>query len=89
MSAPGDLGAVPTRADVRERILALIGSDESREKVANWAALWVRQEDPQIEDAAVWQALKRLTGSDLRSSRTTYLHTEADFLSWLKDLGDS
>jgi hypothetical protein len=35
------------------------------------------------------QALMRLAGADLRSSRTTYLHTEADFVAWLRDLGDS
>jgi len=89
MSVPGDLGAIPTRADVRDKIVALIGSDQSREEIANWAALWVRQEDPQIEDACVWEALKRLTGADLRSSRTAYLHSDADFVAWLKDLGDS
>lgn len=89
MSTPGDLGAAPTRAEVRERILALIGGDESRQQASDWAAQWVRLPDPNIEDAAVWQAIKRLAGADLRSSKTTYLHTESDFLAWLKDLGDS
>lgn len=89
MSAHGDLGVSPTRADVRERILALIGEDDSREKVAAWAAQWIRQPEPDVPDAAVWQAIKRLSGADLRSSKTTYLHSERDFLEWLRDLGDS
>jgi hypothetical protein len=89
MSEAGDLGAAPTRAEVRERILSLIGGDEARQRVADWAARWVRLPDPNVEDSSVWQAIKRLAGADLRSSKTTYLHTERDFLAWLNDLGDS
>ena len=89
MSAPGDLGAPPTRAEVRERMLALIGSDECRQEMSDWAAQWIRLPDPNIEDAVVWQAIQRLAGADLRTDRNTYLHTEEDFWAWLRDLGDS
>ena len=89
MSAPGELGAAPMRAEVRERMLALIGSDAYRQQVADWAAHWIRLPNPHIDDPVVWQAIQRLAGADLRISKTRYLHTEADFLAWLKDLGDS
>ena len=89
MSAPGDLGSAPTRAEVRERILALIGSDEHRQQISDWAAHWIRLPDPHVEDRVVWQAIQRLAGADLRASKNTYLHSEEDFLAWLKDLGDS
>lgn len=89
MSDPSELGSAPSRAEVRERILALVGNDSARELVSNWAAQWIRQQDPNVEDPVVWQAVQRLAGADLRASRTTYLHGEQDFLAWLKDLGDS
>jgi hypothetical protein len=80
MSAPGDLDTAPTRAEVCERILALIGSDEQRQVVSGWAARWIRLPDPHVEDPVVWQAIQRLAGADLRGSRTTYLHKPT---SWL------
>jgi hypothetical protein len=88
MSVPSDLGVPPTRADVRERILALIGNDESREVVSNWAAQWIRLPYPNIDDADVWKAIQRLSGADLRLSKEKYLHTDQDFLAWARDLQD-
>jgi len=89
MPVPSDLGAAPSRAEVRERILALIGSDESREVVSDWAARWIRLPDPNIEDPVVWTAIQRLAGADLRISKEKYLHTDEDFMAWANDLGDS
>ena len=84
-----DLGAAPIRADVREKILTLISGDQSRQSVADWAAQWVRLSEPDVEDRVVWKAIKRLAGADLRTSPTTYLHRDEDFVTWLRDLGDS
>lgn len=89
MSDHGDLGAAPTRAEVREKILSLLGDDDVRHSVSDWAAQWIRLQDPNIEDLIVWQAIQCLAGADLRVSRTEYLHKEGDLLAWLKDLGDS
>ena len=83
-----DLGE-PTRSGVREKILALIGNDEARQGVSGWAAQWVRRTDPDIRDSRVWLAITRLSGADLRSSPTKYLHGSEDFAAWLKDLGES
>lgn len=79
----------PTRSEVREKIRALVGDDEARQKVSDWAAQWVRQFDPGIEDSQVWLAITRLSGADFRSSPTTYLHGGEDFAAWLRDLGES
>ena len=83
------MGTPPTRAEVREKILALFDGDEARGLVSDWAARWIREPDPNVEDAEVWEAITRLAGADLRTSPTTFLHSEEDFLEWLKDLGDS
>ena len=89
MSASGELGAPPSRAEVRAKIIALIGDERVREEIANWAAHWVRLPDPYVEDPVVWEALKRLAEADLRQSRDAYLHNDDDFAAWLKDLGES
>ncbi|WFU83268.1 hypothetical protein QA645_11155 [Bradyrhizobium sp. CIAT3101] len=88
MSDCEDLGE-PTRSEVREKMLALLGDDTQRQRVADWAAQWVRRLDPGIEDAKVWSAIISLSGADLRTSPDEYLHGDEDFASWLRDLGDS
>lgn len=88
MSASGELGMPPNRAEVRARIVALIGNDLVREEISSWAAQWVRLPNPYINDPAVWEAIKRLSGADLRLSRHVYLHTDEDFVAWLKDLAE-
>lgn len=89
MSENGDLGAPPSRVEVRAKIVALIGDEQVREQIANWAAHWVRLQHPYVEDSAVWEALKRLSGADLRQSQHAYLHTDEDFAAWLSELGGS
>ncbi|MEY9155263.1 hypothetical protein ABIG04_003573 [Bradyrhizobium japonicum] len=79
----------PTRSEVRQKVLALIGDDTARRGVSDWAAQWVRRTDPDIEDPGVWLALTRLSGADFRDSPTTYLHGDEDFAAWLRDLGES
>lgn len=88
MSDYDDL-AEPTRAEVRDKMLGLIGDDKQRQAVSDWAAQWVRRLDPDIEDAQVWLAITRLSGADLRMSPDGYLHGDEDFAAWLTDLGES
>lgn len=89
MSDRGDLDAAPSRADVREKLQALLEDGDRREEIANWAAAWIRARNPRVEDGKVWEALKRLAGADLRASRESYLHSCADFRDWLRDITDS
>jgi hypothetical protein len=58
----------------------------TREQVADWAARWIREAAPAVEDPLTWQALKELAGADLRTSPTDYLHGESDFHAWLDAL---
>ena len=76
----------PDRAAVRERLLDLLAGRESREGVATWASTWVTQDDPDVEDPIVWNALRELSGADLMISPVDYLHGEDDFHEWLDRL---
>lgn len=73
----------PNRAAVRERLLDLLAGRASREEVSAWASTWVRQQDPVVEDHVVWQALRDLSGADLKVSPVDYFHGEGDFHEWL------
>ena len=55
----------------------------TREEAADWAAAWVREPEPTVQDPVVWEALKQLSGADLRESPVDYLHSDADFHEWL------
>lgn len=76
----------PDRAAVRERLLDLLAGRESREGVAAWASTWVTQDDPDVEDPIVWNALRELSGADLMISPADYLHGEDDLHQWLDRL---
>lgn len=73
----------PDRAEVRQRLLDLLGGRASREEVADWASTWVTQDDPAVEDPIVWNALRDLAGADLKVNPVDYLHGEVDFHEWL------
>lgn len=73
----------PGRDDVLQHLLDLLAGRLSREDVADWASAWVREPDPNVEDPIVWEALKQLSGADLRESPVNYLHSESDFHEWL------
>ncbi len=73
----------PDRAQIRQRLSNLLSGGASREETAVWAATWVMQEDPSVDDPVVWEALRELVGADLRVGPDDYLHTEADFHLWL------
>jgi hypothetical protein len=79
----------PSRDQVREKLHELIVGQVSREEVADWASAWVREPEPTVDDAKVWESLKRLAGADLRVSPVDYLHIESDFHLWLDELEDS
>lgn len=78
--------APPSREVLRARLLDLLAGRATREEVADWAVKWVRESMPDVQDPIAWEALKQLSGADLRISPTDYLHTEVDFHSWLDQL---
>jgi hypothetical protein len=74
---------VPSREQVRQKLLDLLAERVSREEVATWADTWVVEEHARVDDRIVWKALKQLSGADLRVNTTDYLHNEADIHDWL------
>jgi hypothetical protein len=75
----------PTRTEIRQKLDALIDGTASREDVANWASQWVILPNSNVHDEAVWRALTRLSGADLKTTDRPYLHDDEDFASWLSD----
>jgi len=74
---------LPSRDKVRQTFLDVLAGRMSREAAASWADIWVVKSDPDVDDFVVWEALKDLSGIDLRVNATDYLHNEADIHSWL------
>ncbi len=80
----------PTFGEVEEKLLGLIAGRISRDEADRWAAHWVYDpESPQMADA-LWTALLRLAGCDLKESKDgTYLHSEEQIQGWLHELQSS
>jgi hypothetical protein len=76
----------PSRQEVEDKLLDLLAHRATREQVAEWAEPWIIADDPDVDDEAVWKALTRLVGADLKTSPTNYLHNEQDFEHWLREL---
>ncbi len=49
-----------------------------------WAGSYVYADDPEVEDARVWDMLILLGGIDLKDSAETYLHSTDDLNDWIK-----
>ena len=75
--------ALPSREQVRQKLLDVLIGRVSREDAATWADTWVVDSDPDVDDFVVWKALKQLSGIDLRINASDYLHNEADIHDWL------
>ena len=72
----------------------LVSGLKSREAVAAWATALRQAEDarqlryePASEEARIWNAILYLTGVDLKSSPTDYLHNTNDFLTYRQKVG--
>lgn len=73
----------PSHEDVRQKFLDILDGRISREDASTWANTWVVEEKAEVDDPVVWEALKALSGVDLRVNSTEYLHNEADIHRWL------
>lgn len=75
----------PSREDVENRLLDLIGGGISREEASNWARQWVVADGAEIE-SHIWRALIQLLAADMISTDRPYLYEKSDFEAWLTDL---
>lgn len=75
----------PTRNEVKECLLDLLNGRRTREEVSDWAAPWVTQDFPEVDDPVVWEGLTDLLGADLMTLEG-YLHSEQDFRNWLQKI---
>lgn len=74
---------LPSRREVRQKFLDVLAGRVSREDAASWADTWVDGPHARVDDFVVWEALKDLSGIDLRVNPTDYLHNEVDIHQWL------
>lgn len=81
-------------SDVQVAFDDLVGGGRSREEIAAWADSALRANDdeqlsfdPKEARDRIWRAITYLTGVDLKTSPTTYLHSTADFIEYRKTLG--
>jgi hypothetical protein len=75
----------PSRAEVENRLLDLIGGGISREEASNWARQWVDADGAEV-DSVIWEALIQLLAADMPSIDRPYLYGKSDFQAWLTDL---
>ena len=78
----------PSQKEVEQVVLAVIDRRMSREQADAWACKWVTADEPPDMDPAIWTALMRLCGCDMRHGYPAgdYLHTREQFAEWLEDL---
>ncbi|MBB5856680.1 hypothetical protein ACFQ05_27710 [Amycolatopsis umgeniensis] len=77
--------SVPTRAEVREVLKALVDGAITSERASDWARPWIVEDVHRVDDDLVWQALDRLFGADLMTSPAGHLHGPVDFRAWLAE----
>ena len=77
---------VPSREDVELRLNDLIAGRTTREPIADWAKQWILPDAPNVDDPAVWRALKKLAAADMVTTDRPYLYGEEDYRDWLAEL---
>jgi hypothetical protein len=75
----------PSREEVENRLLDLIGGGISREEASNWARQWVDADGAEV-DSGIWETLIQLLAADMPSIDRPYLYGKSDFQAWLSDL---
>ena len=77
---------IPTRQDVAAQLRALIAGTKTREEVSLWACPYVLDDNLEIPDRVVFDALESLLGADVHGEPGKYLYHEVDFRHWLEEL---
>ena len=80
---------LPTREAVVAKLREVRLSDLYREEVAAWAFSFLDNDDIDVTDDDVWEALALLGGADLPSSDREYLYEDADFAAFEIRLGQT
>lgn len=70
----------------------LLSGTKSREEIVEWAAFLMKLQDdnlleyaPVTDEERIWNALVYLSGVDLKTDQSTYLHTPEDFAAFVKE----
>ncbi|GAB3816563.1 hypothetical protein GCM10027605_65810 [Micromonospora zhanjiangensis] len=81
--------APPSPVEVEARFAAILDGSQSRDEVDRWATDTMRDLEYVDIDEAVWWALGKLAGIDLRHGPgEPYLHDDAQVLGWLAESGN-
>ena len=87
---------VITINDIQDLFDDLETETKSREEIAEIAALAMKADDqgglkiePSSDFGRIWEALKYLSGVDLREEPDTYLHCQQDFTAFKEKIGIS
>lgn len=75
----------PTKEEIINKLKLILQEKLSREEVADWASVYVMQDEPNISDETVWELLKVVSGVDLLDSPDEYLHVEQDIKDWIDE----
>lgn len=90
MSGPKKGGdKVPSRFEVRQKLLALINNSLSREEVEKWADQWGMADDPPDMEDDIWNVLSNMCAAGIMAypdKDDPYLYGPADFTAWLNEL---
>ena len=77
----------PTFREFEETLAAVIAGRMSRQEADAWAGQWVYATESHDMEKALWKALMRLAGCDLRHDPDAdYLHSEEQLREWLQEL---
>ena len=77
---------VPSRDEVKQRLLDLADGNSRRDQAEDWAAEFVIYDDPQlypeIDDPMVWDAIKAMAGCATLIAPDDYLYGAEDLRAW-------
>lgn len=82
---------LPSRPIVIDRLNELAKGQLTREEAAAWADQWFLADlQPgvhlEVNDFAVWEALKSISAADLIATDRPFLYDETDFAEWAEVL---
>ena len=76
----------PTKADISNRIEAVLSNIMSREELGDWANDLIMNYDDvmNIEDWEAWEYLKEVGYFDVKDTPETYLYSDEELIQLLK-----
>lgn len=77
------------RQQIRDRLAALASGELDPADASDWASRVMQDDDDDLRDPVIWQAIDRMSGADLMSAPGSYLHGVTDFREWLQEFDDT